>query len=68
MHPLQAGAAIFGSIARPAAPFLKQCDQSADDDPSIPFPETGGQAVSFFEKALLKDTSPALTHPDYERV
>lgn len=59
---------IFGKlVARPAAPYLKQCDQSADSDPSIPFPQTAGKPVSFFEKMLLKDTSPALVSPDYER-
>lgn len=59
---------IFGKlVARPAAPYLKQCDQTADTDPSIPFPQTAGKPVSFFEKRLLKDTSPALVQPDYER-
>ena len=30
-------------------------------------PDTAHKPVSFFKKALLKDTTPALTQPDYER-
>ena len=54
-------------MRRPASPFLEQCDRSADEDANIPMPNTAHKQVSFFEKALLKDTTPALTQPDYER-
>jgi C2 domain/Synaptotagmin-like mitochondrial-lipid-binding domain len=64
----QAGSYIFGTfIRRPALPFLEQCDRSADEDSNIPMPDTAHQPVSFFKKRLLKDTTPALTQPDYER-
>lgn len=54
-------------ISRPASPYLLRCDRSADDNPDIPMPDTANQPVSFWEKTLLKDTSPALIQPDYER-
>lgn len=67
--PLQAGSFIIGKfISRPASPYLLRCDRSADDNPDIPMPDTANQPVSFWEKTLLKDTSPALIQPDYERV
>ncbi|KAL4515644.1 hypothetical protein Ndes2437B_g07071 [Nannochloris sp. 'desiccata'] len=62
-----AGSFIFSFIRRPALPFLEQCDRSADEDANIPMPDTAHKPVSFFEKRLLKDTTPALTQPDYER-
>jgi hypothetical protein len=31
-------------------------------------PDTAGKPVTFFQKALLKDTSPSLVHPDYDRL
>ena len=74
MHPifayfLQAGSFIIEKyISRPTSPFLLRCDRSADDDPNIPMPDTAHKPVSFWEKTLLKDTSPALVQPDYERV
>jgi hypothetical protein len=63
----QAGSFLFSFIRRPALPFLKHCDRSADDDANIPMPDTAHKPVSFFKKRLLKDTTPALTQPDYER-
>ena len=54
--------------ARRTYHYLEQCDQAADDNVSIPYPKTSGSPVSYFKKKLLKDTSPSLTEPDYERV
>ena len=31
-------------------------------------PDTAGKPVTFFQKMLLKDTSPSLVHPDYDRL
>lgn len=47
--------------------FLALCDESADSNTEIEFPP-GESNVSFFKQRLLKDTSPALSEPDYERV
>ena len=47
--------------------FLALCDESADSNTAIEFPP-GEINVSFFKQRLLKDTSPALSEPDYERV
>lgn len=47
--------------------FLRLCDESADDNPDIEFPEMQNN-VSFFKQRLLVDTSPALVDPGFERV
>ncbi|EFN53537.1 hypothetical protein CHLNCDRAFT_136649 [Chlorella variabilis] len=47
--------------------YITAVDISADDNPSIPMPKTAGKPVSVFKKRLLKDTSPWLVHPDYDR-
>ncbi|WPT11295.1 Synaptotagmin-3 [Picochlorum sp. SENEW3] len=47
--------------------FLALCDESADSNTEIEFPP-GESNVSFFKQRLLKDTSPALSEPDYERI
>lgn len=47
--------------------FLALCDESADNNTEIEFPP-GESNISFFKQRLLKDTSPALSEPDYERV
>ena len=61
------GAIVFKKIyKREAKPFLRICDESADNDDSIEF-SSGEDNVSFFKKQLLKDTSPGLTNPDFER-
>lgn len=66
---MQAGNVVFKVMYKPTpVDFLTSCDQKADTDPDVPFPKTGDQPVSFIKKQLLKDTSPWLTQPDYDRV
>lgn len=48
--------------------YLRTVDYSADDDDSIPMPNTVGKPVSVFKKMLLKNTSPWLVQPDYDRL
>lgn len=48
--------------------YIRTVDISADDDDDIPMPATAGQPVSFFKKQLLRNTSPWLVQPDYDRV
>ncbi|KAI7838850.1 hypothetical protein COHA_007464, partial [Chlorella ohadii] len=48
--------------------YITTVDMSADDDDDIPMPATAGQPVSFFKKQLLRNTSPWLVQPDYDRV
>jgi hypothetical protein len=48
--------------------YLAAVDISADDNDAIPMPKTAGQPVSVFKKRLLKDSSPWLVQPDYDRV
>jgi len=64
----QIGNIIFRQIyGRKAHQFLDLCDEAADENNAIEFPDTGSN-VSFFKQRLLMDTSPALVQPDYERV
>lgn len=67
--PLQAGNFIFSKLIK-AKPdkFSYQCDRAADDDDDVPFPKTGGQPVDFLKQRFLADSSPWLSHPDYQRV
>jgi hypothetical protein len=54
---------------REARPYLKILDETADNDPTVEFPQGEDEHnVSFFKQRLLSDTSPALSSPDYERV
>lgn len=64
------GNLVFKKIyKRKAEPYLKILDESADDDMGVEFPrDTSEQNVSFFYQKLLRDTSPALFQPDYDRV
>ncbi|KAL4424265.1 hypothetical protein ABPG75_001566 [Micractinium tetrahymenae] len=48
--------------------YLHTIDYTADDDPSVPMPQTAGKPVSVFKKLLLQNTSPWLIQPDYDRI
>lgn len=48
--------------------YLHTIDYTADDDPAVPMPQTAGKPVSVFKKQLLKNTSPWLIQPDYDRI
>lgn len=65
-----AGNVVFRTFfKREAKPFLKICDESADRDATIDSLQSKIEHnVSFFKQRLLRDTSPALFSPDYDRV
>ncbi|KAL4442698.1 hypothetical protein ABPG77_006692 [Micractinium sp. CCAP 211/92] len=48
--------------------YLHTIDYTADDDPNVPMPQTAGKPVSVFKKQLLRNTSPWLVQPDYDRI
>ncbi|PSC73977.1 synaptotagmin-2-like isoform X1 [Micractinium conductrix] len=48
--------------------YLRTVDYTADDDDDVPMPQTAGQPVSFLKKQVLRNTSPWLTNPDYDRL
>ena len=65
---MQIGNIVFRKLySRKAHQFLDLCDESADENHAVEFPDTSSN-VSFFKQRLLADTSPALVQPDYERV